>query len=73
MPDTQPITTSFPWLTVKYRPVFDNFNIVPVLVSDDGLLILTDDDPDPEIDGTVNNRILVPDTGISQGDRYRLI
>lgn len=24
MPDTQPITTSFPWLTKKYIPVLDD-------------------------------------------------
>ncbi len=28
MPDTRPITDSFPWLTKRYRAVFDNRNIV---------------------------------------------
>ncbi len=28
MPDTEPITTSFPYLTKRHRAVFDNRNIV---------------------------------------------
>lgn len=73
MPDTQPITQSFPWLAIKYRRVYNNLNIIPVLISDDSLWVLTDDDPDPQIDGSLDYRILVPDRGINSGDLYRLI
>jgi hypothetical protein len=61
MPDTGPITDSFPWLVIcRYTPVYDG--IKPVLVSDDSLFVLTDDS------GTL---ILTPDN--PQGNLYRYI
>lgn len=72
MPDTRPITDSFPWLAVRYRPVFNNQNRVflennptsnPVLLtSDQGDTILSDSG------GTM---ILTTDATILVGDAFQ--
>lgn len=64
MPDTQPITKSFPWLLIgHHRPVYDDTVLRPDLVSDDFLFILTDD---------AGQLILTPDNPVI-GDLYRYI
>lgn len=64
MADTQPITASFPWLTIKYRAVYSGVNAtIPVPLTDQSGIILTSD----------SGIVLTTDTATSLGDLYRYV
>ncbi len=68
MPDTRPITDSFPWLTKRYIAVFDNRNIVSssfFYITETGDFYVTENGVDNYI----------TETGIAPGpgDLYRYI
>ncbi len=74
MPDTQPLTDSFPYLTKRYIHVFDNRNIVVggptaiFYITETGDFYVTENG----VDSYVTEAGTQPGTN-SPGDLYRLI
>ncbi len=70
MPDTQPITKSFPWLLVgHHRPVFDNINRTSTSV----VFYITETGDFYVTENGVDNYITESATQLGPGDLYRYI
>ena len=69
MPDTQPITQSFPWLLVAHhRPVFDNAHTVNTAT-----FYITETNDFYVTENSVDNYITETGTQPGPGDLYRYI